>query len=149
MKPISRHTRDLYMRTIVSACRQSPRHSLRLNDATVPALIVRKDFANVLYALEGLDLLSVHSAENQGPYAVTLTPSGIAYFERRSDERCQLILRSIVIPVIVALLTTMVTVYTLPPLGERLKRWLAGSSELTQQSSAESLPTCAPCNSPE
>lgn len=117
MKTISWFLRRRYMKSLVSAARRKGSATFVLNQNTVPKLLSRSDFPIVLSVLEGLGLIAIRYTDNSLPYAVTLTSSGLSFFERSRDECFRFIRRSILVPILVAFITAAVSVYILPPKG--------------------------------
>lgn len=146
---ISRFTRNRFMHVFVSAVRSKGSNAIKVNAPELSGLKQRSDYANVIGLLVSMDLIRLERLPDGRPLWYELTNYGMCYFERRADERRKLILNSVAVPIIVSIITTAVTVYILPPLGERLKRWLAGTPEQIQQFEPASLPTHAPSDNPE
>lgn len=146
---ISRFTRNRFMHVFVSVVRSKGSNAIKVNAPELSELKQRSDYANVIGLLVSMDLIRLERLPDGRPLWYELTNAGMCYFERRADERRKLILNSVAVPIIVSIITTAVTVYILPPLGERLKRWLSGMPEQTQQFEPKLQPTHAPSDNPE
>lgn len=91
-------------------------------DTRFQLLCSKLQLLSALDALEALGCVKLHRAKDfkfdglDGVeiVGIELTDKGTAYFEQLSDKRRQFILCSIVVPIIVSILTTIVTVYILP-----------------------------------
>lgn len=146
---ISRFTRNRFMHVFVSIVRRKGSNSINPNAPELSELKQRSDYANVIGLLISMELIKASRRQDGKLLWYELTNSGMCYFERRADERRKLILNSVAVPIIVSIITTAVTVYILPPLGERLKRWLSGSPEPIQQFEPRLQPTCDLSDNPE
>lgn len=146
---ISRFTRNRFMHVFVSVVRCKDSNSIHPNAPELSKLKQRSDYANVIGLLISMELIKANRRQDGKLLWYELTNSGMCYFERRANERRKLILNSVAVPIIVSIITTAVTVYILPPLGERLKRWLAGTPEQIQQFEPKLQPTCDLSGNPE
>lgn len=70
-----------------------------------------------------------------------ITDTGRRFLKHRSAQLRRIIINSIVVPVIVAIITSAVTVYILPPLGKRAESWLERS--LPPQAQSTPAPAAA------
>lgn len=145
---ISRCTRNRFMRAFVKATNEDKQRVIRLNCPALVKLRARDDYANVLHVLISLGLIRPEYGSHGGLLWYALTNEGQCYFEKIADERRKFLLHSIIVPILISIITTAVTVYILPPLGRQVERWLSGTSEPTQQSLQESSPTYAPSDNP-
>lgn len=146
---ISRFTRDRFMRVFVSVVRRKGSNAIYPNAPELSELKRRGDYTNVIELLISMGLIKSNRRQDGKLLWYVLTNSGMCYFEQRADERRKLMLNSVAVPIIVSIITTAVTVYILPPLGEQLKRWLAGTPEQIQQFEPELQPTCDLSGNPE
>lgn len=145
MSGIPKRTRSKYMRAFVSSARSNHGDVVFLGDSTLRDLKKEDEFESTVLCLEGLGLISVsRSVDRQRILKIRLTSDGFSYFERLSDERRRMIMTSILVPVIVSIITTAISVYILPPLGRRVEAWLAGLPEPISQSSSTPWPTDDP-----
>lgn len=146
---ISRFTRNRFMRVFVSVVRCKGSNSIHPNAPELSELKQRSDYANVIGLLISMELIKPNRLPDGRLLWYELTNSGMRYFEQRADERRKFIMSSVVVPIIVSIITTAVAVYILPLLGERLKRWLAGTPEPIQQFEPKLQPTCDLSGNPE
>lgn len=97
---VSRKQRNRLMRFIHDVQNAHPGQLLEPSDLPGVANLEEK-----LEKLESLGLLELHYADDRIDY-LSLTPAGLTYFERRSDELWQFFRRSVVVPFLVSLGTT-------------------------------------------
>lgn len=124
MKKVSRAIQAKYMRAFIDSASEFGGQQIILGNNEIAKLDSLCCFSDVVSVLEGLGNVSVLRAAAGNILSIELTPQGRCYFERRADDRHRLIMNSIVIPVIVAIITTTVTVYILPSLGRKAEEWL-------------------------
>ena len=139
MKKVSRRTRNLFMCTLLNAAAEHKTRTVSANHPGLSNLRSRNDFTSVMMVLEGLNLIEMKYIA-PGSLHYVLTPQGMSYRERSSDERYHLIMNSFVIPVLVAIITTMVTVYILPSLGRSASKLLEGSLQCSPSPSSAIAP---------
>lgn len=120
------------MRVLLSAAGSTM--SVKPDNPALKKLHERKDFDRVMMVLEGLGLISFVRPDGITFMWYSITREGRCYFERRAEERYRAIINSVVLPVLVAIITTTVTVYILPTLGQSAKRWLENSRKHLMQS---------------
>ena len=82
-----------------------------------------EDSERVLLCVHGLGLIQPKQLA-LSVEQLFLTPAGYSYFERRRDDRRKLLVNSLALPLLVSLVTAMVTVYILPRLGEAADTWM-------------------------
>lgn len=136
MKPFSNRIVGVYMSAFVAIFRQAGRTSYRAASPEFQALAARPDYLPVVKYLEALGLLSVTWDNRCQPFRFTLTDAGICYFEKLRDARRKFLVNSILVPILVAIVTSFITVYILPTLGEKSARWLQWTPGRTEQSSS-------------
>ena len=143
MRTIPRRVINRYMRAFVDSTRHSKTTVVDFRFEAAKAMCERDDFPVVLALLEGLDLVNIHR-ENTQIVAVSLTHEGRCYFERKAERRRKFILESIAIPILVALIISIITVYILPSVGRQAQRWLSGTPQYTPPPPQVSAPTYDP-----
>lgn len=147
MKKVSRRTQDKFMRALLSAAGST--RAAKPDHPALESLRKRKDFEHVMMVLEGLGLV-MFVRRNGGQFLwYGITPAGCCYFEKRADERYRMLVNGVLIPVLVALITTTVTVYILPTLGESAKQWLKGYQQQRKEPLSAVETTNGPEHSPE
>lgn len=146
-KSVSRKTRSLFMRTFLDVSRKYSSPTIALHLPEVAELRARSDFNQVLDVLIGLGLLS--TTKEKGSVRYVITPDGACYFERLADEKWRLIVHSVLIPIAVAIVTTIVTNSILPPVSAQVTRWLSAMQARILLWTAESVPTDDPSQNPE
>lgn len=99
---ISRKQRNQLMRFIHDARDAHPGRVLEPSDISGVANLEEK-----LEKLESLGLLKLHYADDR-IYYLSLTDEGLTYFERRLDELGQFFRRSVLVPIVVSLVTTLI-----------------------------------------
>ena len=85
----------------------------------------RKDQA--LHVLAGYGLIEFQELPKRARTNIILTNKGKAYFEMRRDARISLLCKSILLPILISLITTMIAVYILPAIGQQVQRWMQES----------------------
>jgi len=135
------------MRVIISEYDDTNRTQIGINTESprLKALCRRigySDSAQVINILISMGLLKRSGVVDMNMYPspriwVELTDSGRSYFERRADEKRELLMNSIVVPIIVAIITSAITVYILPSLGKQAEKWLKPQQTQTEESSQE------------
>lgn len=141
MSGIPKRTRSKYMRAFVSSARSNHGDVVFLGDSTLRDMKKEGNFESTVLCLEGLGLISVdRSVDHQRILRIRLTAEGYSYFERLSDERRHMIMNSILVPILVSIITTAISVYILPPLGRQVEAWLTGLPEPIPQSSSTPWP---------
>lgn len=149
MKRVSRRVRNKFMRALLSAASESSTRSVKPGHPALAELHKRDDYEHVMSVLEGLGLITFERPNGVTFMWYKVTREGNCYFEKQADERYRLIVNSIILPILVAIITTTVTVYILPALGQSAKQWLSQVSQNTPVSPEPILPTCAPSENPE
>lgn len=61
-----------------------------------------------------------------------ISADGLRYFAYRREQRKRLIINSVVFPIIVAIITSAITVYILPTVGKKATEWLQSGSQSTE-----------------
>ncbi len=148
MKALSRRSMDKLMRFLIDYAYASVpgdekilhTRSPQLTD-TLKALGLadRKDQA--LHVLAGYELIQLEESRKSGQTHIILTNKGKAYFEQKRDARIALWGRSIVLPILISLITTMIAVYILPPVGTQVGKWLQSFLPQTSQSQTRPAPS--------
>ncbi len=148
MKPVSTRDRDEMMRFITNYYfgPNSLNVKLRSDDPGLLALGNRIDLDRTVNVLVGLGLLQTTAFSSY--FHIFLSPGGKCYFEKKADARRELWMKSILIPILLAAMTTILTVYLLPRLGEGAAQFLATLQGSTPQSSQAPAPTYLPSGGP-
>lgn len=144
MRCISRRVRHRFMKAFVYSTRRSRTNYVDFKNPKVAALKKRKDFSDVVQVLFGLGLVKVHYMPGDPQPRYLLTDAGLSYLERCADERRRAVVNSILVPILVSIVTAMVTLYILQPLGQRASRWLEGLSADTPRSTPAALQSDGP-----
>lgn len=102
----SKRTRDHGMKVIHSYFARNP-GATDFSPSVLHNYGLRKsiDAERIVHVLGGLGYLNYELDGSNGHHIVKLTKKGICYFEQRRDDRYQLFIRSILIPIIVSLAT--------------------------------------------
>ena len=121
MKIVSARVRNLYMRVFLDAADRSGSNVVKAGSPALSKLRQRGDFARVVPVLEGLGLITASRADNGQIYKFTILPEGMAYFEKRLDEKWKFWRNSVIVPIIVSFVTAFISGMLIPP----AKDWLA------------------------
>ncbi len=155
MKKLSRRQMNSLMRFLIDfAYANVPgdektlfKHSPVLNEKLNSlGLEDRKDQA--LHVLAGYELIKFEQLPKSGRTIITLTNKGKAYFEQKRDARIAFLGKSILLPILVSIITTILAVYILPSAGRQVERWFQGSQSQTTQSQTEPAPLDDPAANP-
>lgn len=120
MKIISARVRNLYMRAFLDAADRSGSNVVKAGSPALSKLRQRGDFARVVPVLEGLGLITASRADNGQIYKFSILPEGIAYFEKRLDEKWKFWRNSVIVPIVVSFVTAFISGMLIPP----AKDWL-------------------------
>ena len=71
------------------------------------------NYVEILFVLEAMGLVYLSNSRD-GKLTVKATPDGLSFFERHADELRSTLLRSVLLPIFVAFVTTITTNYALP-----------------------------------
>lgn len=139
-------TRKLFMRTLLDVAARNKSDVVEPHAPELHELRQREDYDRVIAVLEGLGLI----AEVDGPQfrsvRYRILPEGMCFFEKLRDDLRSLLVRSILIPVLVSLITAALTVYVLPSLGKQAEKWLSDTPQRIQQPIEEPAPSDAPAD---
>lgn len=147
---LSRRKMDSYMHLFLREFRRTGSHTISLAEPSLKSIRFRSSLRADLYAMQGMGYISVDAwPRDRAPSSFHLTPKGACYFLEKAAVRRSILLKSILIPILVAVITTVVSVYILPPLGRRVEAWLAGSSQSLPLPSPTPAPNCGLSENPE
>lgn len=120
VKIVSARVRNLYMRVFLDAADRSGSNVVKAGNPALFKLRQRGDFVCVVPVLEGLGLISASRADNGQIYKFTILPEGMAYFEKRADEKWKFWRNSVIVPIVVSFVTALISGMLIPP----TKDWL-------------------------
>ena len=143
MKKVSRSVRSKYMKSFITSASNSGKHQIILSDEEISTLGSLYRYSDVVDVLEGMGNVTTIRSASGNILSLKLTPLGRCYFERLAEERRRLIVNSIILPIMVSIITTVVAVYILPSIGRQVQSWL----DSWQVHSAEQPSTAAPIDS--
>ena len=145
-KIVKTKTRKLFMRTLLEVAARNKSDLVEPHAPELHVLRQREDYDRVIAVLEGLGLIATVNDINHRSKRYKILPEGLCFFERLRDDLRSLLVRSILIPVLVSLITAALTVYVLPSLGKQAEKWLSDMSQHTQPPTEEPAPSDAPAD---
>ena len=143
-KLVKMKTRKLFMRTLLDVAARNRSDVVEPHAPELEKLRRREDYDRVITVLEGLGLIAEVRGPQFGSVRYRILPEVLCFFEKLRDDFRSLLVRSVLIPVFVSLITAALTVYVLPSLGKQAEKWLSDTSLHTQPPIEEPAPSDAP-----
>lgn len=145
-KVVNLKTRKLFMRVLLEVAARNKSDLVEPHAPELEKLRRREDYDQVIAVLEGLGLIAEVRGPQFGSVRYRILPEGLCFFEKLRDDFRSLLVRSVLVPVFVSLITAALTVYVLPSLGKQAEKWLSDTPQRIKPPIEEPAPSDAPAD---
>lgn len=105
--------RNKVLRKLIKLTEGKERMKIHAHAESFSSIADEKTLKIIFQKLADLDLITISAFDSQ-QINVGLTPLGRTYFDRRAEERWQFFNRSVLIPIAVAFVTSVIAQFVLP-----------------------------------
>nr|DAE37224.1 MAG TPA: hypothetical protein [Caudoviricetes sp.] len=151
MRAIPKRIRNKFMSITIRYCRSRDSAFIPVDEAVYADLPKKYDIQIIIASLESDGLITnVLRPNMKDAQMFQLSTAGRCYFEALNDERWERLRNSIILPVVVSIITTVIGLYLIPYLIGQTQAWLGRSpAPSTESSPAEATAIDALPASPE
>ena len=97
------------MQIFCDYCHENRCFTVPVKEASLVHLAHENDFVSNLRVLHGLGYISVNWVKGLRPEYIMVTPEGFAFFEKLSEEKRKFWRESVILPITLAIITTLIT----------------------------------------
>lgn len=132
MKTVKMKTRKLFMRTLLDVAARNGSDLVEPHAPELHDLRQRVDYDRVIAVLEGLGLIAEVKGPQFGSVRYRILPDGMCFFEKLQDDTRRFLCRSVVVPIGLSFVTSVITTLIVQPLAGKVLHWLSGLLQLIQ-----------------